>query len=176
MAIIAWIIRIYPGQYVPRNGYIKPYPNCQKETSTRTNSAFNQIYKLYSKYPFPSQATKMYLTPTIPLLLTLLLPLTSTTPLTRRDASTVIADLNTISADIADFDAAVSVFDGTLAEALAIQVKETKIEDDIQIAIEHTQSSAAFTTAESTDVTNTLLDLKPEILSSIDLVVSKVCV
>ncbi|RJE18354.1 hypothetical protein PHISCL_09313 [Aspergillus sclerotialis] len=115
----------------------------------------------------------MYLKPTITLLLTLLLPLTSTTPLNRRDASTVIADLNTISADIADFDAAVNVFDGSLAQALAIQTKENKMEDDIQTAIGHTQSSAAFTTAESTAVTNTLLDLEPDILSSLNLVVSK---
>ena len=116
----------------------------------------------------------MYLKPVIPLLLALL-PFTSTTPLDRRDASTVIADLNTISADIADFDAAVNTFDGSLAQALAIQTKENHMEDDIQTAIGDTQSSAAFTTAESTDVTNTLLDLEPNILSSVDLVVSKVC-
>lgn len=118
----------------------------------------------------------MHFKPTLTILLSLLLSLTTTsTPLTARDASTVISDLNTISSDIADFDAAVGSFTGTLMEALAIQTIETRLEDDIQTAITDTQNSAAFAAAESTDVTNTLLALEPEILASLSLVVDKVC-
>lgn len=118
----------------------------------------------------------MHLNPTLTILLPLLFTLTTTsTPLHRRnDASTIISDLDTISADIADFDAAVASFKGTLLEALAIQTKETKIEDDIQTAITHTEASAAFTASESTSVTDRLLDLEPEILGSLVGVVEKV--
>lgn len=112
----------------------------------------------------------------ITLAITLLLPLAAASPLSRRDAATVVDDLNTISTDLAAFDQAVKNFQGGLVEALNIQSKESDLESDIKATTSDTKDSAAFSDSGSTQVTNTLLDLKPDILNSLDLIVSKVCV
>lgn len=110
----------------------------------------------------------------VTLAITILIPLAATSPLARRDAATVVDDLNTISTDLDAFDQAVKNFQGGLTEALNIQAKESDLENDIKATTADTQDSAAFSDSGSSQVTNTLLDLEPDILNSLDLIVSKV--
>ncbi|KAH8702160.1 cell wall galactomannoprotein [Talaromyces proteolyticus] len=97
------------------------------------------------------------------LTLFLLGTLVAASPLARRDASTVLADLKTIGTNVGTLITAIKNFDGTLVGTVPITTDESTVEPDIKKAITDTTASSAFSAADSSSVTPYLLSLIPEI-------------
>lgn len=95
-------------------------------------------------------------------------------PLVVRDTATILSDLSTIDSDINSLTQQFNEFTGDLSQALATQVIEQQLESDINKATSDTQATSALSAADSTSVTNALLGLKPDIITSLDAIVAKV--
>ncbi|KAF7117485.1 hypothetical protein CNMCM5793_006467 [Aspergillus hiratsukae] len=94
-------------------------------------------------------------------------------PLVVRDTATILSDLSTIDSDIATLTQHFNEFTGDLSQALAAQVVEQQLESDIDKATSDTKATSALSAADSTSVTNALLGLKPDIVTSLDAIVAK---
>lgn len=108
-------------------------------------------------------------------LVVLFLSLAAASPLAKRDAATVLADLNTISTDLSTLDTAVQGFDGNILNALPIANDESTVENDLKQAISDTDASSAFSTSDSSSVTSAVTALEPSINKTINDLVAKVC-
>lgn len=100
--------------------------------------------------------------------------LSITSPLVKRDAPTVLADIDTISIDFDVLNSVVRGFDGNISNAVPVTDTESTVQSDLVRAIGDTDSSAAFSDGESTDVTNALTGLRPTINRTLDSFVGKV--
>ncbi|GIJ97945.1 hypothetical protein Aspvir_000052 [Aspergillus viridinutans] len=94
-------------------------------------------------------------------------------PLVVRDTATILTDLKTIDTDINTLTADFNAFTGDLSQALATQVVEQQLESDIDKATTDAKATSALSTADSTSVTNALLGLKPDIITSLNAIVAK---
>jgi hypothetical protein len=94
-------------------------------------------------------------------------------PLVARSAATILSDLKTIDNDINTLTKNFNAFTGDLAQALATQVVEQQLESDIDKATSDTKATSALSAADSTSVTNALLGLKPDIVTSLNAIVAK---
>ncbi|RHZ64913.1 mannoprotein [Aspergillus thermomutatus] len=94
-------------------------------------------------------------------------------PLVVRDTATILSDLSTIDSDINTLTQHFNAFTGDLSQALAAQVVEQQLENDIDKATTDTKATSALSSADSTSVTNALLALKPDIVTSLDAIVAK---
>ncbi|RHZ73712.1 hypothetical protein CDV55_108200 [Aspergillus turcosus] len=94
-------------------------------------------------------------------------------PLVVRDTATILSDLSTIDSDINTLTQQFNAFTGDLSQALATQVVEQQLESDIDKATSDTKATSALSAADSTSVTNALLGLKPDIVTSLDAIVAK---
>ncbi|KAE8371550.1 hydrophobic surface binding protein A-domain-containing protein [Aspergillus bertholletiae] len=97
----------------------------------------------------------------------------SAIPFDKRDASTVLADFGTLSTDLSALGSAVSSFDGTLNGALGVQEKEGAVETALKQTVSDVKASTAFSTADSTSVTNAVTGLEPNIVAILNDLVSK---
>lgn len=95
-------------------------------------------------------------------------------PLVARDAATILSDLSTIKTDINTLTQHFNEFTGDLLQALAAQAVEQQLESDIDQATADAKATSALSAADSTSVTNALLGLKPDIVTSLDAIVAKV--
>lgn len=93
-------------------------------------------------------------------------------PLVVRDTATILSDLSIIDSNINSLTQQFNEFTGDLSQALATQVVEQQLESDK--ATSDTQATSALSAADSTSVTNALLGLKPDIITSLDAIVAKV--
>jgi len=105
----------------------------------------------------------------------LCLTLAVASPLVKRDAATVLADISTIGTDLTTLDGLVQGFNGNVANAVPIANAETTAENDLKKAISDTDASSAFSDSDSTSVTNALLNLTPNINQTINDLVAKAC-
>ncbi|EAW19341.1 mannoprotein [Aspergillus fischeri NRRL 181] len=94
-------------------------------------------------------------------------------PLVARDAATILSDLNTIKTGINTLTQHFNEFTGDLSQALAAQAVEQQLESDIDKATSDAKATSALSAADSTSVTNALLGLKPDIVTSLDAIVAK---
>ncbi|KAF4252785.1 hypothetical protein LV164_007161 [Aspergillus fumigatus] len=94
-------------------------------------------------------------------------------PLVARDAATILSDLSTIKTDINTLTQHFNEFTGDLLQALAAQAVEQQLESDIDQATADAKATSALSAADSTSVTNALLGLKPDIVTSLDAIVAK---
>jgi predicted PurR-regulated permease PerM len=95
-------------------------------------------------------------------------------PLVVRDTATILGDLSTIKTDINTLTQHFNEFTGDLLQALAAQAVEQQLESDIDKATSDTKATSALSAADSTSVTNALLGLKPDIVTSLNAIVAKV--
>jgi predicted PurR-regulated permease PerM len=95
-------------------------------------------------------------------------------PLVVRDTATILSDLSTIKTDINTLTQHFNAFTGDLLQALAAQAVEQQLERDIDKATSDTKATSALSAADSTSVTNALLGLKPDIVTSLNAIVAKV--
>jgi hypothetical protein len=91
-----------------------------------------------------------------------------------RDTATILSDLSTIKTDINTLTQHFNEFTGDLLQALAAQAVEQQLESDIDKATSDTKATSALSAADSTSVTNALLGLKPDIVTSLNAIVAKV--
>jgi hypothetical protein len=118
----------------------------------------------------------MYLNPNfIPLFLLLALSTSTPIPITPRDATAVLNDLGKINTDLNTLTRAITTYNGGLIPALDIQAKETVVERDLDQATPDTNAATPFTVDESTRATSALLGLEPDIRSSLEGLIQKVC-
>ena len=95
-------------------------------------------------------------------------------PLVVRDTATILSDLSTIKTDINTLTQHFNAFTGDLLQALAAQAVEQQLESDIDKATSDAKATSALSAADSTSVTNALLGLKPDIVTSLNAIVAKV--
>jgi predicted PurR-regulated permease PerM len=95
-------------------------------------------------------------------------------PLVVRDTATILSDLSTIKTDINTLTQHFNEFTGDLSQALAAQAAEQQLERDIDKATSDVKATSALSAADSTSVTNALLGLKPDIVTSLNAIVAKV--
>jgi hypothetical protein len=106
--------------------------------------------------------------------LTTLIGVAISGPLVVRDTATILSDLSTIKTDINTLTQHFNAFTGDLLQALAAQAVEQQLESDIDKATSDTKATSALSAADSTSVTNALLGLKPDIVTSLNAIVAKV--
>ncbi|KAF7165033.1 hypothetical protein CNMCM5623_009385 [Aspergillus felis] len=94
-------------------------------------------------------------------------------PLVVRDTATILSDIKTIDSDINTLTTNFNAFNGDLSQALATQAVEQQLESDIDKATTDTKATSALSAADSTSVTNALLGLKPDIVTSLNAIVAK---
>jgi hypothetical protein len=94
-------------------------------------------------------------------------------PLVVRDTATILSDLSTIKTDINTLTQHFNEFTGDLSQALAAQAAEQQLERDIDKATSDVKATSALSAADSTSVTNALLGLKPDIVTSLNAIVAK---
>ncbi|KAE8154669.1 hypothetical protein BDV25DRAFT_135588 [Aspergillus avenaceus] len=113
----------------------------------------------------------------VSLLILTFLNLVTSTPLIpdiySRDAATVLTDLRKVHTDLDTLSQAIVAYNGGLVAALDIHRKETIVERDLEQATSDTNAAGPFTASESTMITNSLLELEPNVKLSLDTLVKK---
>jgi len=102
--------------------------------------------------------------------------LAAATPVVKRDAATVVADLGTVSSDTTTLDNAVLAFSntaGSLGDALAIHGDVTTLESAITKTTSDVKASGTFDEADGKAVLAAIQSLEPLILKTLSDTVAK---
>jgi hypothetical protein len=99
------------------------------------------------------------------------LSLVNASPIVKRSVAT---DITTITSDVQKLDSDVTSWDGSLLTAIPLLSDVTTIKNDINTAITDTKSSSAFSSSDSTTVTNEIVALQPIIATTLNDLVAKV--
>jgi hypothetical protein len=100
--------------------------------------------------------------------------LVSSSPIKKRQTSTILSDIDTVSSDIDTLTGDVTSFTGSFFQALPLEIAENNLANDIASTTTAISGSSAFSTADSSSVTSALTALTPNITSLLSDLVAKV--
>lgn len=100
---------------------------------------------------------------TTSVLLLLSSTLTSSLPLTARDASTVLTDISNISSDVSTLTGDVTSYDGSLGASLGLVTAVNNLKSSLTTGTSDTTSSSAFSDADSASIVSALQTLVPSV-------------
>jgi hypothetical protein len=104
----------------------------------------------------------------------LTLSVATCTPIARRTAATVLADLASIGTDLTTLTSVVNSYTGGLTEAITIATDDSTLDTAIKQATTDTKAAGAFSVADSASITAALKTLAPEITAGLSALASKV--
>lgn len=102
---------------------------------------------------------------TTSLLVLLTSTLTTSLPLTRRDATTVLSAISTISSDVATLTSDVTAYDGSLLQSLSLVIAVDNLKSAITTATSDTTASSAFDSTDSDSITSAISALVPNVVT-----------
>lgn len=108
------------------------------------------------------------------LVVALSLGLVQASPIAKRDAATVLSDLETIGNDVTTLKTDVTNWTGDLLAALGILSDYNTVKSALDTAITDTEAASAFTDTESSSITSEVTSLATIIIATLDELISKV--
>ncbi|RAK97630.1 cell wall mannoprotein 1 family protein [Aspergillus ibericus CBS 121593] len=94
-------------------------------------------------------------------------------PITKRDASTVLSDLKTILSDVETLESVVSTWDGSLLTALTILTDYNNLKSALDTAITDTAATSALSDSDSSSITSEVQTLGTTIVATLDTIIDK---
>ncbi|OJJ47253.1 hypothetical protein ASPZODRAFT_151775 [Penicilliopsis zonata CBS 506.65] len=99
--------------------------------------------------------------------------LASASPVTKRDAATVLSDLETILTEVEAVETAFADWDGDALGALTLLTYYDDLSSDLETAITDTEATSTLSTSDSSSITSEVETLGPSILAALAAIVAK---
>ncbi|OJJ42527.1 hypothetical protein ASPZODRAFT_137167 [Penicilliopsis zonata CBS 506.65] len=99
--------------------------------------------------------------------------LASASPIARRDAATVLSDLETVLSDTEALESSVSSWTGSLLAGLEILVEYDDLKSALDTAITDAAATSTLSDADSSSITSEIETLGPVIIATLDAITDK---
>ncbi|RFU25576.1 hypothetical protein B7463_g10772, partial [Scytalidium lignicola] len=99
--------------------------------------------------------------------------LVAAVPLSKRDVTTVLADLSQISSDVAAITSIAATYDGDPFQSITLATDVQTLENDITKTTSDTSSSSAFTDDQAQQILSSVTSLAPSITTLLNDLVAK---